>query len=181
MRKLGFVAVFLSLMLVAWTVTDRVMASSKSNNIALVDDCLPGDPGWNPTGGCLLKPSEGDVSFAEFNLLLTSTLGGAGYIVGHPSWRIEPSYLSIEIGTKNRVKLDNLGGRVHTFTELANFGGGVIPPLNGSLSPAPECLAGVINIAPGERHELGDLEVGLHKFQCCIHPWMRSAIRVNPK
>jgi TRAP-type C4-dicarboxylate transport system permease large subunit len=28
--------------------------------------------------------------------------------------------------------------------------------------------------------ELGYLmPPGLHKFQCCIHPWMRAAIRVN--
>jgi hypothetical protein len=47
---------------------------SKDANIAVVDDCLPGDPGWNPTGGCTLRPQQGDVPAAEFFALLTSPL-----------------------------------------------------------------------------------------------------------
>jgi hypothetical protein len=32
--------------------------------IAVLDDCLPGDPGWAPIGGCVL--ADGRVSEAEF-------------------------------------------------------------------------------------------------------------------
>src|SRR4051812_16829912 len=38
--------------------------------IAIRDDCDPTDPGWAPSGGCLLK--RGDVSFAEFGAELSS-------------------------------------------------------------------------------------------------------------
>ena len=154
-------------------------ARPDQNKIAILDNCEPTDPGWTPTGGCTLKPKQGDVSFEEFFALLSSPLSVA--VVGHPSWRNEPSYLSIKAGTDVRVV--NEGGRPHTFTKVANFGGGnvPVPALNQGLIPAPECLVPAPQVlAPGQRQEL-ELAPGLHKFQCCIHPWMRAAIRVTPK
>ena len=77
------------------------------------------------------------------------------------------------------MRIKNEGGRGHTFTEVAQFGGGFVPPLNVGLTPAPECTPeATIPLAPGATEEL-NLEPGLHKFQCCIHPWMRAAIRVE--
>jgi plastocyanin len=140
--------------------------------IAIRDDCDPNDPGWAPTGGCLLK--RGDVTLAEFNAELNSAL--AASVVGHQAWRNDPSYLKIESG-KN-VRVANEGGRVHTFTEVAQFGGGRVPPLSRGLVPAPEC-AGAMNIPPGERIEIDGLAPGNHRFQCCIHPWMRALIKVE--
>ena len=52
--------------------------NGNDNNIPAMDDCLPGDPGWDPTGGCTLNPHQGDVSFAEFGQLLVSPLMSAG-------------------------------------------------------------------------------------------------------
>ena len=104
--------------------------------IAIRDNCDPADPGWAPTGGCLLK--RGDVSIAEFNALLRSplTIPANGQLIAHPSWRNEPSYVSIESGKTLRIV--NEGGRTHTFTEVAQFGGGRVPPLNiGFLIPVP--------------------------------------------
>jgi hypothetical protein len=46
----------------------------KDHKISILDNCLPGDPGWDPTGGCTLKAKEGDVSFVEFGALLVSPL-----------------------------------------------------------------------------------------------------------
>lgn len=88
------------------------------NNIAVMDDCLPGDPAWNPTGGCALKPHQGDVPQAEFGALLRSplTIPPNGFLIGHPSWRNEPSHLTVSSGKK--VRVTNKGGRGHTF-----FGG----------------------------------------------------------
>jgi hypothetical protein len=70
---------------------------------------------------------------------------------------------------------------VHTFTEVANFGGGFIPVLNGAMQTAPECAnPATLNFVPyGGSEALPGLDPGLHKFQCCIHPWMRAAVRVN--
>ncbi|HEV8363327.1 MAG TPA: hypothetical protein VGQ52_07395 [Gemmatimonadaceae bacterium] len=147
--------------------------------IELYDDCDPSDPGWAPTGGCTLKG--GKVNLAEFNALLTSPLSQS--VVGHPAWRFEPSYLVVAPGRK--VELENEGGRLHTFTEVANFGGGRIPPLNQGLTIAPECALaqGAVDpnaLAPEEEKDIGPLAMGNHSYQCCIHPWMRALIKVAP-
>jgi len=143
-----------------------------ADHVSIVDYCDPADPGWAPTGGCLLK--DGDVTLAEFNALLHSVLSPA--VVGHPGWRMEPSFSEARAGKSLRVTND--GGRTHTFTEVANFGGGKVPPLSEGLTPAPECAASV-NIAPGERVVLQGLTEGDHLYQCCIHPWMRALVKVE--
>ena len=70
-------------------------------------------------------------------------------------------------------------GRTHTFTEVANFGGGKVPPLSKGLITAPEC-PGSMDIPPGGSTTLSSLAPGNHRFQCCIHPWMRALIKVKP-
>src|SRR4029453_11967083 len=93
----------LTLLVAFWGIGHFVaiaQVGGNDNNIAVVDDCLPGDPGWNPTGGCTLKPQQGDVPAAEFNALLTSplTIPPYGFLIGHPSWRNEPSHLTTRAG-----------------------------------------------------------------------------------
>ena len=147
-----------------------------AHQIIIVDDCDPRDPGWAPTGGCLLK--SGRVTLAEFNALVRSPLSTS--TVGHPAWRNDPSYL--DISTDRSVKVTNVGGRLHTLTEVANFGGGRVPPLNVGLAPAPECLVpSTTEVRPGESMRIENLSIGIHRFQCCIHPWMRELIAVSPK
>ncbi len=155
--------------------------NGNDNNISVMDECLPGDPDWDPTGGCTLKPHQGDVSFAEFGQLLVSplTVPPNGALVGHPAWRNEPSHLTTTAG--KTVRVTNRGGRGHTFTEVADFGGGFIGGLNIGLTAADECVpaSDTIPLAPGATIELTASGPGLHKFQCCIHPWMRATIRVE--
>lgn len=154
----------------------RGVGNAHGGRVAMRDACDPADPGWTPTGGCLVQ---GDVSFAEFNALVASpfVLG----FVGHPAWRNEPSYLSITEGRP--VLVSNDGGRVHSFTRVASFGGGRVPPLNVGSPSAPECLvppnADPTTLQPGGHTRLDGLPVGLHRFQCCFHPWMRAVIRVS--
>ena len=179
---LGSLAAIAVLVVCFWAIGDFVATAQvdgNDSNISVMDDCLPGDPGWNPTGGCGLKPHQGDVSFAEFGALLTSplTIPPNGFLIGHPSWRNEPSHVTVKAG--KTVHVSNRGGRGHTFTEVTDFGGGIIPPLNIGLSPAPQCTQGAIPLAPGATVTLTSLAPGLHKFQCCIHPWMRATIRVE--
>jgi len=145
--------------------------------IAVKDDCDPTDPAWAPTGGCLLK--DGAVTNAEFSAFLTSPLSPTT-VVGHPAWRNEPSYIKIEVGQS--VRVTNEGGRLHTFTEVAAYGGGRVPPLRVGLIPAPECLAMApsAELPPGATLTVDALAVGTHRFQCCIHSWMRAAIKVLP-
>ena len=79
----------------------------------------------------------------------------------------------------------NHGGETHTFTEVEEFGGGIVPDLNQRahlLDVAPECLA----LAPGDfivpgqtfTDEIESDEV--EHYQCCIHPWMRLTTRLSP-
>jgi hypothetical protein len=156
------------------------MADEKKNEkkaeISIRDDCDPTDPTWAPTGGCTLKG--GVVTRAEFNLFLFSP--NAGRIpIGHPAWRMDPTYFKVE--SDEAVSVKNAGGRGHTFTEVKNFGGGFVPPLNGAMTVAPECAAAAASapLAPGDRMDVTGLAPGDHLFQCCIHPWMRIMIKVG--
>jgi plastocyanin len=164
--------------LFAITSTTKVAAERGGDKIALLDDCDPRiAAGWNTatnSTGCLRE--EGSVSRAEFGMFLASPFSAA--VVGHPSWTIAPTYLKAEPG--ERVRVRNAGGRGHTFTEVADYGGGFVAALNMGLVPAPECAAATGSvIAPGGRVDVGDLAVGNHKFQCCIHPWMRNLVKVE--
>ncbi len=140
LRLASAAAVLLTLVMVSLLSLSRpvvAQVNSNDNRISMMDDCLPGDPGWNPTGGCGLAPHQGEVSAAEFGAFIPSTLISA--FVGHPSWRNEPSYLSVDQGKTIRVK--NEGGRAHTFTRVANFGGGSVAGFNIGATRAPECPA----------------------------------------
>jgi plastocyanin len=114
----------------------------------------------------------GGITFEHFITELTR-LGSIG------SWRFAPSAGSVRVG--QTFVATNTGGEAHTFTEVAEFGGGVVPLLNElSHLPdvAPECTA----IQPddfvpsgGTYREAVD-RTGSVKFQCCIHPWMQLEV-----
>ncbi|HXR57619.1 MAG TPA: hypothetical protein VN858_12500 [Casimicrobiaceae bacterium] len=146
--------------------------ATAAEKISIRDYCDASDPAWAPTGGCVLE--EGDVTVAEFNALLTSMLSTA--VVGHPAWRFQPSFTEIEPG--DSVRVSNDGGRPHTFTEVAQFGGGMIPPLSKGLIEAPECATATV-IPAGGRTVIRGLAEGTHLFQCCIHPWMHELVKVQ--
>jgi plastocyanin len=186
MRRTGIFVVLLAcvgLAIVKAAMIEGVAGGGNENgnrHVTLRDDCDPTDLGWAPTGGCSLP--EGDVTLAEFNSLRLSPL--APSVIGHPAWWFDPSYLKAKAGKS--LKISNDGGRVHTFTEVANFGGGRVPPLNLSqpgvppLTPAPECVApGVVDIPGGGKDVVDGLTPGNHRFQCCIHPWMRTLVKVE--
>jgi plastocyanin len=188
MRRTGILAALLfSIGLAVMFTTTHVTARSdgqgrEPREVVLRDDCDPTDPGWAPTGGC--NRSEGDVTLAEFGAARLSPL--APSVIGHPAWFFDPSYLEVKPG--KQIKILNEGGRTHTFTEVVNFGGGRVPGLNTSqpgvpsLTPASECVApGVVDIPGGGSSAIEGLSAGDHKFQCCIHPWMRTQIAVSDK
>jgi hypothetical protein len=101
-------------------------------------------------------------------------------------WRNQPSNMLLNVGRPTLI--ENRGHEAHTFTQVAEFGGGFIPDLNvlsGNPEAAPECLnIPALNFIPPGATEEGptagsDLPVGTHLFQCCIHPWMRTIIEVH--
>lgn len=157
-----------------------IAANNDNNNDSVVfmrDDCDPDDPSWNAIGGC--HRPKGDVTLAEFRRELFTLLSvPPPEPVGHQAWRNDPSYVELVSGDSVNVK--NRGGRVHTFTMVQNFGGGRVPPLNGGLAQAPEC-AQAQNVAPGDSTTVEGLAPGNHRFQCCIHPWMRALVKVKPE
>jgi hypothetical protein len=40
-------------------------------------------------------------------------------------------------------------------------------------------LASPVVVAPGDTVKIKGLAHGEHKFQCCIHPWMRAVVDVE--
>jgi len=101
-----------------------------------------------------------------------------------PKWDFEPDTLTVDEGTP--IIAVNQGGEPHTFTEVARFGGGFIPPLNGGEAAAAECSAGFSDVAvartrilQGSQLQVSGLSKGEHHFQCCIHPWMRMTVVVK--
>jgi len=186
MRKLRMLTYGVTVLVCVWAITPnvaRAQVKSQDPRVALVDNC---DPNTFPNGLCVVLPRPGDTTFAEFLALLFSPLIDSGRVfVGHPAWRFEPSYLSIQAG--QTVRVTNSGGEGHTFTEVLTYGGGSIvgPPLNlNGLDAvrAPECPANPNNlvvVAQGDTVQVKGLSAGPHKFRCCIHPWMRAVIDVE--
>src|SRR5262245_5091496 len=171
-----------------WVATTALQAQANSTDarITMMDSCDENDPAYAPFGGCPegapfpgSRSYHGDVSATEFFAFLFSPLGPNGQVIGHPSWRNEPSYISVRPG--QNVRVNNQGGRMHTFTEVADFGGGFVTLINGALLPAPACQdpAQLTFVRYGGSQTVTGLSAGIHKFQCCIHPWMRASIRVN--
>jgi plastocyanin len=125
-----------------------------------------------------VNPTAGGITFDRFIALLTQTRS-----VG--AWRITPAMLVVEGGAT--VPVVNTGFEEHTYTEVDEFGGGIVPVLNdliGESEVAPECigLAAGDFLAPGESHdhEFEETEAGQEeKYMCCIHPWMRQTVRVR--
>jgi len=125
-------------------------------------------------------------------------------------WRFNPllnatdgsfKLVQLELQPGDRISLENVGGETHTFTKVAEYGGGFFDPLNartGNPTPAPECARVLANgtLAPQPESDTNQfveaatteagplagtpvLPLGVTHWQCCIHPWMRINIAVR--
>src|ERR1700752_3836389 len=90
-----------------------------------------------------------------------------------PNWDFEPDTLKVKEGTV--VSVTDQGGEPHTFTEVANFGGGFIPQLNDGQATIPECAGGFSRVEvartrllQGSTVQITGLSKGTHHFECCI-------------
>jgi len=102
-----------------------------------------------------------------------------------PGWLFAPQV--VVASTTDPIEVKNIGGELHTFTEVEHFGGGFVPLLNqlgGTPVPAPECspTPGKDNtfVPAGTSFTFTEDEVGTHLYQCCIHPWMHETLTVRP-
>ncbi|HST09186.1 MAG TPA: hypothetical protein VLL05_02320 [Terriglobales bacterium] len=101
-----------------------------------------------------------------------------------PGWDFEPDVLHVKKGQP--VVVVDQGGEPHTFTEVKEFGGGFINDLNHGEPTVPECAGGFKNIdvartriLQGSQLQVSGLSKGEHRFECCIHPWMRMTVDVK--
>ena len=155
-------------------------AQDNTQQVVVLDECDPTTfNGQFGPGTCLNVVSGGGVMLSEFLAALPS---------GHPAWLFYPPS-PVALKKKDTIRVVNQGGEIHTFTEVAKFGGGFIPVLNNPANaPAiPECAGGYANntelastrLIQGSSMEISGLTNGLHHFQCCVHPWMRMDIEVK--
>jgi plastocyanin len=141
--------------------------------VAMNDQCDP--ESFNAAVGPGTCVNNGGVSFDKFiaELMHTQQAG---------AWHFTPDPVRLRDG--QAVQAQNHGGETHTFTEVDEFGGGIVPPLNelsGNPVPAPECLqlGGGDFIPPGGKSDADVETPGVHHYQCCIHPWMRTDVIVR--
>jgi len=174
MRMRAFLSL-LSALALALSAASTASAASSHRQVQVLDDCDPAsfDAALNDPNACV---KSGGTTFDEFIGQLV-TMGRA------PAWRFAPA--QIKLATGGSIDAYNRGGEFHTFTEVANFGGGCVDILNQilGLTAVPECAnAGVLfattGIAPGGELEGAPLSSGTHRFECLIHPWMRSSVVV---
>ena len=150
-------------------------AGAAQHMVTMMDACDPET--FNAAIGPGTCTRSGGVQFAKFLELL-----GLHHSIG--SWRFAPPNVTMRVG--QRLVATNRGGEVHTFTEVEDFGGGIVADLNnltGLTTVAPECtqLTGSDFIAPGSSSSEEEDEAGVENYQCCIHPWMRAQVRVTEK
>jgi plastocyanin len=143
--------------------------------VTMFDACDPET--FNAALGAGTCTRSGGVQFDKFleQLAQHHSIGG---------WHFAPSNVSMRAG--DLLVASNRGGETHTFTEVDEFGGGIVPELNqaiGLTEVAPECtrLAGEDFLAPDASSSEEEGEAGVEKYQCCIHPWMRAEVRIAQK
>lgn len=147
-------------------------AGASTMLVNMHDACDPTT--FNAAVGAGTCSRQGGVRFDDFITQLTRT-GAAG------AWHFAPPLATAQL---DEVLLAvNRGGEDHTFTQVAVFGGGIVPELNQlSHNPvvAPECktLEPDDFVAPGGTYEQHVKATGTLLFQCCIHPWMRLTVQV---
>jgi hypothetical protein len=152
-------------------VVGAASAGPTTRQVSMMDACD------GPTFNAAIGPgtctrSEG-VSFSEFVAQLTAhQFAGA--------WHNAPSQTDARLG--DALIAVNKGGEMHTFTRVADFGGGLVPFLNelsGTPNVAPECTVETTFVPPGGTDSESLDRTGELKFQCCIHPWMRATVLVK--
>jgi len=178
-KRLSYALAAVALMAIA-------IAAKDVRTISIRDECDAAT--FNEAVGPGTCVGDGDVTFQEF---LDALPDG-----GHEKWRFNNSVTDADVAANAK----NEGGEGHTFTPVNQFGGGFVADLNMGQAPAPECvqlvngqpipvtlpnglhifvpsaLADATTVPAGGMSANTTLKRGANRFQCCIHPWMRSTV-----
>jgi plastocyanin len=147
--------------------------SNHGARVEMTDDCDPA------TFNAAVRPGTcvggGETTFQDFVAQLRAQ-GSA------EDWAFDPGQLKLKPGANISVR--NEGGEAHTLSEVANFGGGCVAALNTilGLTPVPECQTNEFNatlVPAGGSTTVTGLAPGVHRFECLIHPWMRTTVTVR--
>lgn len=175
--------------------TGAVGAQSSNVTVLMRDACDPVTFNAALGQGHCVAGNHGTTPFALFIEELTQD-----HIAG--AWRFNPlldassgtfKLVTLNLTAGQQTVIQNLGGETHTFTRVAEFGGGQKPRLNqlsGNLIMAPECALGLAESDTNVIVEAGTsqsgptagtsaLPEGVSNWECCIHPWMRMRVAVN--
>lgn len=152
-------------------VAASLTAGPSTKVVQVRDDCDPAtfnaDPPDGPGLGHICD-GNGGTTFGDFIDELTATQVAR-------KWRFNPD----EVSQPRNLIAHNRGGETHTFTEVVDFGGGIIPLLNGALppgTPLAQPIGDLRFILAGEQVDVSALPAGTHRFECLIHPWMRATV-----
>lgn len=108
---------------------------------------------------------------------------------GHGAWRFNSDTLGARPG--EHIHVHNTGGEAHTFTRVAELGGGCVEELNVplGLEPVPECTSDTPAPPPIFFETLvppmASIDVtaptapGTYFYMCLIHPWMTTTVTVR--
>lgn len=148
----------------------------------------PPEQGGLGPGAC--DPQHGgQVTLAQLGTELATR---PGHVLEHRDalgWRFNPDDTHLHHGES--IVAQSRGGEVHSFTEVAAFGGGCVPDLNApfGLQPVAECGTGPAPspqflstlLFPGGQLNVPATQLGkgTHFFECLIHPWMRTTVEVR--
>jgi hypothetical protein len=180
--------VLVQLLFVAIVLTSiTVLALPGAQTFRVRDDCDPETFNLAIGEGTCVPTFNGGTTVSEFIDELTEDRD-----VG--SWKFNPDRVGMDRGQGSTF--ESRGGEFHTFTRVAQFGGGVVPVLNdlsGAGATRPECVgvAGLAEPSPtnlyvpsgaaftGPKAGSPALPRGTTKWQCCIHPWMKTVVTVK--
>ena len=169
MRTSRLAKVLLTLPVLALVALPGAALARDGRTIFVMDRCEPDS--FNAAIGPGTCIRNGGVTFDKF-LRRNNPKDG-----GHNAWRFSRHDVTLEPGEPLHLK--NTGGETHTFTEVVDFGTGIVPLLNASLPPGtpPAVPIGDLRfIAAGQTAEIDGLPAGQHRFECLIHPWMRTVV-----
>jgi plastocyanin len=88
---------------------------------------------------------DGDTTFADFIAEVAANKSAE-------TWEFDAEDTTVTPGTTLRLR--NVGGELHTFTHVADFGPGLVPPTAPTVA-------------------------WTYKYPCAIHPCMRTVLQVH--